>query len=464
MAASQIDTLKMIRAQLRTATAEVPRLDRRISQNARKLINLQLRLEQPARISAANRRRWELQITELQRVIAEDQGAMQEAINERDRLLERQQELATQVNEREQNQYAIPASATDSVTVRMLSGDMLCAMVDSRQKVRDFPLEFARQFGYNPKAISRFQFLIQNPDEEDGELVNILANDQDYELSWLDRFENPDKFPLLHLLIQASSDADLPEKVRLIRQIVEEQKLTCSMSDEDLMEHFNNWYLTYQPPAKSNRYITMKDFVTSSSHLFTQISEEDVAAMLAQRQTLDARYDVLAQQVQELNARSSALNNVLRVREFDAREHRLIERYTLEEDDYQHQRATAAIMFAQQIRDHPTADFMNHRQTRAHFIHCLTRFEMAEMGYVAGLISRCNCPHSNCPDKTVDPVAVWQDHLQHIAEHGQNSTQIIRETLISIYQQVETLSQEVRSTSFELRDLTAKLYRMKILQ
>jgi hypothetical protein len=464
MAASQIDTLQMIRAQLRMVNAEVRRFDRRITQNTRKMVSLQHRLEQPARISAANRRRWELQITELQREIAEDRGAMQESINERDRLLGQQQELAARVVERQQNQYAIPASATDSVTVRILSGDMLCAMVDSRQKVRDFHLEFARQFGYNPKVVSRFQFLIQNQDEEDGELVDILANDQDYDLSWLDRFENPDKFPLLHLLIQASSETDLPEKVRLIRQIVEEQKLTCPMSDEDLMEHFNNWYLTYQPPAKSNRYVTLKDFVTSSSHLFPQISEEDVAAMLSQRQTLDARYEEIAQQQQELNARSAALGLVLRVREFDAREHVLIERYTLEEDDYPHQRAMAAISFAQQIRDHPTADFMNHRQTRAHFIHCLTRFEMAEMGYVAGLISRCNCSQSNCPNKDIDLTVVWQDHLQHIAEHGQNSTQIIRETLASIQQQNDDLSQSLRTTSYELRSLTAKLYRMNILQ
>lgn len=464
MAASQIDSLKMIRAQIRHVTRDIVHFERRIGLNQRKIFQLQERIDRQAS-TPANRRRWELQIADLTRIVAGDQAELQELADRRNGLLEREQEQAARVDEREQNQYAIPASATDSVTVRMLSGDMLNVMVDSRQKVRDFPLEFARQFGYNPKVVSRFQFLIPNQDAEDGELVDILANDQDYELSWLDRFENADNFPLLNLLIQSSSDADSSDKISLIREIAEKQKLSCTMSDEDIMERYNSWYLTYQPPAKSNRYTTLTDFVKSNSDLFPPIPQEDLDALIQQQNALEQRFTELGRTISELNERRDNLVLVQRIRAYDVREHQLIERYTREEDDYQHQRAMAAISFAQQMQADPTAAFMNEPRTREHFIHCLTRFEMFEMGYTQILLGRCNCRTRDCRIENADKQAIWRLHTEHLAEFGENSNEIIFHQVQQFDAEIiPARRQERDEISIEYRVLNRKIYRMGLQQ
>jgi hypothetical protein len=122
----------------------------------------------------------------------------------------------------------------------------------------------------------------------------------------------------------------------------------------------------------------------------------------------------------------------------------------------------AAITFAQRIRDDPTAAFMNNSQTYQHYIHCLTRFEMAEMGYNRWLVGRCHCPHQNCAIKNANPAIVWRQHLALLAQHGENSTQYLSVAAATITQQIEDLEQQARTTMSEIRSLNCKLYRMKI--
>jgi hypothetical protein len=127
---------------------------------------------------------------------------------------------------------------------------------------------------YNPKTIHRFEFMVHPECEE--EPFRLLDHS---EQSWLELFPTPEDIPILHFLVQSENEKDIESKIDLIRSIVEKERLKCPLSDEEIASHYHQWYLTYLPPTKSNRYITLSEFVHQSPHLFPVYSVEEIQAI-----------------------------------------------------------------------------------------------------------------------------------------------------------------------------------------
>jgi hypothetical protein len=459
MAASLIDTLKSVRADLRDALSRIVDTDKYCDNLRRKVVR-----EQMKQIAAQNdrqRAKSAERIVALNQDLAQMEQRLAELVEQRDRLLRREQELAPQVDElkHQRFQYVLPSGAMESVKVRMLSGDELNVMLDPNQKVRELPQEFAGQFGYNPKVVSRFQFLIDN---QDGEIIHLIGNEEHHDLSWLERFTSMDQVPLLHLLINANSDADLPQKIRLIRNIAEDGKLKCSLSDDDLMEHFNHWYLTYQPPVKSNRYTTMNDFIKSCPEMFQPISHEDLMILIEESQSIANRKDQLEEQIQIINYNIEDLKYVIRIRLHEQYEQDYIDSHTRRNDEYQHGRIQAALAFAQELREDPTAEFM-FTNRRRHFNHYLTRFEMVEMGWTQALNPniKCQCERIRCASNSIYLQTLWDLHRSHIQEHGNNSTAIIHQQIHSLSETVDQLSGQHHQLYIDMSNLNYKIDRIR---
>ena len=161
-----------------------------------------------------------------------------------------------------------------NITLKTLAGDLLTIEVDLNDTIQNFPLHFAREMGYNPKTIHRFEFMVHPECEE--EPFRLMDHSKH---SWLELFPTPEDIPILHFLVQSENEKDIESKIDLIRSIVEKERLKCPLSDEEIASHYHQWYLTYLPPTKSNRYITLSDFVHQSSHLFPVYSREEIYAI-----------------------------------------------------------------------------------------------------------------------------------------------------------------------------------------
>jgi len=176
--------------------------------------------------------------------------------------------------------YVLPATATLPITIRT-PADFVTVMVSPSESVCDLPLAYTRQFGFNPKLATRFKWFImdENPSdakEEEDDLLYQLNQSQFIwtPKTWTEQFSNLDQIPTLHLLVQEEDPKERIAKIEMILGIARRRHHLDFSADQydDIYYAYNNWYLTYQPPANSNRYITMADFVQANLTLFTPLA------------------------------------------------------------------------------------------------------------------------------------------------------------------------------------------------
>ena len=184
-----------------------------------------------------------------------------------------------------------------NLTLKTLAGDLLTIEVDLNDTIQNFPLHFARKMAYNPKTIHRFEFMVHPECEE--EPFRLLDHSNE---SWLELFPTPEEIPILHFLVQSENERDLESKIDLIRSIITKERLKCTLSDEEIASHYHQWYLTYLPPTKSNRYITLSDFVHQSPHLFPVYSVEEI-------QAIQIQYDEYKEELAQANKLFEQKNN-----------------------------------------------------------------------------------------------------------------------------------------------------------
>jgi hypothetical protein len=168
------------------------------------------------------------------------------------------------------------------VSVRMMNGDLFSVEIDLNDEIHFFPKQFVREAGYNPAAVSRMVFFVDNEDEP------LIDPDQPWYVrrsrphyTWKERFANipnPDALPMLNLFIRPDSEKDRDAKIALIRQILEQKKLDATIDDTELYSQYSEWNLRYQPSGVSNRYITMSAFVEQNHQLFPVLTEEEIEA------------------------------------------------------------------------------------------------------------------------------------------------------------------------------------------
>jgi hypothetical protein len=200
------------------------------------------------------------------------------------------------------------------IHIRLVSGEIQTIDVDVKQYIHVFPKDYANKFGYNPKVTHRFEFLIQSEEndehEHEHEHKQIRLLDAS-EKTWLQRFSTVDDIPLIHLLIQSDNDKDLPAKIALIHSIAKKQRCKFLPSDEEITSHYQQWYLTYCPSGKTNRYITLSDFVHASPELFPVYSLEEIQEYQEKFDILKREYDETQRLYKFTNDHIQIYDNVL---------------------------------------------------------------------------------------------------------------------------------------------------------
>jgi hypothetical protein len=294
-------------------------------------------------------------------------------------------------------QLVSSSPSLESISIRMLSGEIIDMEVDLNQTISNFPQEFASRHGYNPKVLNRLEFLIDNPD---GEVQHLLDTPQK---TWSQRFTDGG-IPLLHLFIQSPTSEDAASRISLIRSIAIKEKVKCDLSDEEIMEHYNFWYLTYQPPEKSNRYITLQSFVQSHSHLFPPFSQQDCVELEEQRVILLNQCEQIKLERQKNDQEINMLVSLRDITRYDEQEHEFIARLSRNKPEYAPTRVQVKEEFRQKMAEDPTGSFFVrqlesgdtqiHTEQWKHYRHYLTRIEMAEMGF--NPFNVCLCSNPNC--------------------------------------------------------------------
>jgi len=295
-----------------------------------------------------------------------------------------------------------------SISIRMLSGEIINMEVDLNQTIGNFFQEFASRHGYNPKVQSRLEFLIDNPD---GEVQRLLEMSQQ---TWSQRFTDGG-VPLLHLLIQPPTSEDTASKISIVRSIAIKEKVKYDLSDEEIMEHYNFWYLTYQPPAKSNRYITLQSFVQSHPHLFLPFSQRDYLELEEQRVILLNERKRIEVEQNKIKNEIDMLKSLRNITHYDQQENEFIIRHSRNKPEYAPTRIRVIEEFRQKMAEDPTASFLVHHLESGdidintkqwkRYRYYLTRIEMAEMGFIP--LNLCPCNNPNCSSR-INGKNIWE--------------------------------------------------------
>jgi hypothetical protein len=191
------------------------------------------------------------------------------------------------------------------IHIRLISGEIQTIDVDVNQYIYVFPKNYANQFGYNPKVSHRFEFLIHSEEDEPIRLLDY------YNKTWLQHFSTVDDIPLIHLLIQSDNDRDLPAKIKLIRTITKKERRKSDLSDEDIASHYQQWYLTYIPSGKTNRYLSLSQFVHESPQLFPVYSLEEIQELQEKFDTLDREYEETRRSEKSMSSHVLTYENIL---------------------------------------------------------------------------------------------------------------------------------------------------------
>lgn len=177
------------------------------------------------------------------------------------------------------------------LSVRLLSGDLKSVMVNMRHSVANFATMFAQQHGYNPSATSRMVFMILSEEEEE----EVFWSPEKLQVGITFEDVLKENRPLLNLVIRPMDEKNKTEKLQLIRKILKEKSLNDHYDDDTLFSMLSTWHLTYQPPAKGNRYITMKHFVEQNGEAFWPMTEEELRQALERKQVREFRNFVKVQ-------------------------------------------------------------------------------------------------------------------------------------------------------------------------
>ena len=363
------------------------------------------------------------------------------------------------------------ANAKYNVMVRMLSGDLLTIEINPYVEIKWFPTEFVQQAGYNPTLIRRFKFLVED-EKADGEMTDLLLNPTN---TWIEHFSSTDAIPLIHFLVESPREEIDPKKVELLRSILEEKRLTYTMNDDEIMGHYDTWFLTYNPPPKSNRYTYLIKFVHSNMNLFVPIAKEYMTEMLTKYEDLKTRDGNLEKQIKEKEQRCTEIAMILNFRLNNLYEiyEKLHKRNTMEH--YKEKRQEAMARFTQEIELDPLANFMKVRQDEIYFNTYLTTFEMADMGYLGSLITLIHRYHPIFPTPTIvtledvhrEASAMaekgWRRHLAHLAEFGETSTDMLERDNRILHSENNILKAEKRENESKMHILADKLKRMKLI-
>jgi hypothetical protein len=280
---------------LRDAESYIRRLTKNIyscENNERKFLERKLKSEEALLLAQSNPRannryhdRLRQKIADAELQLAAVREELAAIVRERDSALRRKQHLQTlplgQPLSSESAPQPVLRSKASSVTIRMLSGDLVEIEIDMDQPIIRLMEEFIRQRRFNPSAGKRLVFIV---DGEDEPLIAYDRSDERVNSKWSEVFS--ESLPLLHLLIQAPNErpSDVHDKVCLIREIGEKQKRISDSSDEEIYSLYSEWILTYVPPAKSNRYTTMSAFVEQHLHLFPQLDDQAFYAHQAEKE------------------------------------------------------------------------------------------------------------------------------------------------------------------------------------
>lgn len=276
--------IRQAHVNIRIATQWLKKIETRFAKQAHAVGKQEMKTE-ASRPGTVARARAEEKLARERELVEQFRMETLQAVRDRDHELARLQAIEALPEEPAnyvsmEEKYPEERSEPASVAVRLLSGDLFWIDIDLNDEMHFFPKHFAREAGYNPSVVSRMVFFVE--DEEEA----LIDPDQPSEIitehiTWKEHFAdipNPDALPMLNLFIRPESEKDRAPKITLLRQILEQKKLNDAIDDTELYSHYSEWYLRYQPPAVSNRYITMSAFIEQNPHLFPVLTEEEQVA------------------------------------------------------------------------------------------------------------------------------------------------------------------------------------------
>jgi hypothetical protein len=231
-----------------------------------------LEANQNPHITTSARNRFQAKLNHALRIYTTAQETLAYYVREHDAALRHKQYLQTlplgQYHHSQHPPQPLHRSLVATVMVRILSGDLVQIQIDMDQPIIHLMEQFIRQRHFNPAASKRLVFFI---DGEDQPFIAYQHSHERVNQKWSEVFS--ESLPVFHLLIQNTNESpqDIQEKVHLIRTIAEKLIRVADITDEEIYTIYNEWILTYIPPPKSNRYITMSAFVQQHLHLFHQM-------------------------------------------------------------------------------------------------------------------------------------------------------------------------------------------------
>lgn len=174
-----------------------------------------------------------------------------------------------------------------TLMVRLLSGDVKAVEIDMFRPAATFADEFAQQHGYSSSSTARMVFLIQSDEDEKEDTVFWSPEERNEGKTFVEVLgerlgsEDSEDLPMLNLFIRPmAQDGETESKVDLIRKLLKEKSLNDNYDDDELFTMFGTWHLTYQAPARGNRYLTMKAFVEQNGDVFWPLNAEDLQAQM----------------------------------------------------------------------------------------------------------------------------------------------------------------------------------------
>lgn len=179
-----------------------------------------------------------------------------------------------------------PTTNALSITLQLLSGDLLTLEVSSNQSIHHLPILVADQLKYNPSAVKRMRFFSKEDANSDEEEQKEQKEQKDFveqygQKTWAEVIPKETSSYDLYFLITAENDSDSVRKdrIKLIRKLLLDRRMYTTMIDDDLYSLYSEWNLHYLPQTKTNRYLNLTAFVEQNKDVFQKWTEEEWADM-----------------------------------------------------------------------------------------------------------------------------------------------------------------------------------------
>lgn len=314
------------------------------------------------------------------------------------------------------------SSTTKTVTefplsIRMMSGDILQMSINPTHPLSSLTRLFITQFGYNPKLHNRLAFY---SDVSGDEPVRLFS--QDPELSWLDCYPNDTIPKIVYLIIVAEDDSDDPKKVSLLRNILRSKRLTTTLTDDEIMNHYKNWYLHYQPSENSNRYRIMTDFALAHPEYFHPYSLEELEVFQKRLEDVAEKYRECEAMKKERQSELEYYSDVWRFLMHQRGELSAIARKEQYDPNFHEKKERIRHIFIENAIRDPTGMSWDYGV----YHNYLTPFEMHELGVRSAVIV-CDCPtrkmdHIQCLNRKkcsgfIRSKKSWKLYQEHVEKH-----------------------------------------------